>query len=221
MNHMSCHIKIFKDYNIITEKDILQSLNLIKNSLFSEFCTKRCLLRSSIVAIAVFLGETVPRFDLVMGLVGSTLTGPLMFIFPPLFFLRLCYLKSVEDLNVTSKNTRKVNGKSNGSQVKNDKPNFQNGRMSFPLILKDAFQTKYRTFTSNYIIIDSSTPDSYPIKWYDIMFAVIVMSIGIAATITATYSSWANSIAYAEFSPPCLINATIAARSFIHISAPA
>lgn len=181
-----------------------------------DFCIKRCLLRSGIVAIAVFLGETVPRFDLVMGLVGSTLTGPLMFVFPPLFFLRLCYIKSVID----SKNTSKVNGKYNGTQLKGDKSNSQNGRMSFPLILKDAFQTKYKTFTSNYIIIDSSTQDSYPIKWYDILLAVIVMSMGIGATIVATYTSWSNSIAYAEFSPPCLINATIAARSFIHSSAP-
>ncbi|CAG5055406.1 unnamed protein product [Parnassius apollo] len=68
--------------------------NSVENNILQGFCLQRCLLRSSIVALAVFLGESVPRFDLVMGLVGSTLTGPLMFIFPPLFFIKLCYLKS-------------------------------------------------------------------------------------------------------------------------------
>lgn len=37
----------------------------------------------------VVLGEAVPRFDLVMGLIGGSLTGPLMFILPPLFYARL------------------------------------------------------------------------------------------------------------------------------------
>lgn len=47
------------------------------------------MVRSGLVLLAVVLGETVPRFDLVMGLIGGALTGPLMFILPPLFYARL------------------------------------------------------------------------------------------------------------------------------------
>ncbi|KOB71531.1 Vesicular inhibitory amino acid transporter [Operophtera brumata] len=104
---------------------------------------------------------SVPRFDLVMGLVGSTLTGPLMFIFPPIFFLKLCYLKS---------------------------------------------QMKFY----------GDTDDDYNIKWYDVVLSLIVITMGVAATVVATYSSWANSINYATYSPPCLVNATLAARSFLN-----
>lgn len=38
---------------------------------------------------AVIIGEAVPRFDLVMGLLGGALTGPLMFILPPIIHYRL------------------------------------------------------------------------------------------------------------------------------------
>lgn len=54
-----------------------------------DFTWKRCVVRSSVILLAVLLGEAVPRFDLVMGLIGGALTGPLMFILPPLFYARL------------------------------------------------------------------------------------------------------------------------------------
>lgn len=57
--------------------------------LLADFSWRRCALRSSLVAVMVLLGEAVPRFDLVMGLIGGSLTGPLMFVLPPLFYARL------------------------------------------------------------------------------------------------------------------------------------
>ncbi|KAL7306849.1 hypothetical protein TKK_0001010 [Trichogramma kaykai] len=53
-----------------------------------SFSWRRCLLRSSIVALGVALGESVPRFDIVMSLIGGTLTGPLVFVLPPLMYSR-------------------------------------------------------------------------------------------------------------------------------------
>ncbi|KAM3961434.1 uncharacterized protein ACR2FA_004548 [Aphomia sociella] len=165
-----------------------------------DFSLRRCLLRSSIVAFAVFLGESVPRFDLVMGLVGSTLTGPLMFVLPPLFFLKLCYMKT----KIVISNIQ--NGGSNATQ--------NGGLSNFQLIID--YHTKYDTFNNYAKIGDDS--DEYEVKWYDVLLASMVMLMGITATIVATYSSWSNSINYATFSPPCLVNATIAARSFIKYS---
>lgn len=54
-----------------------------------DFSFKRCVIRSALVALAVILGELLPRFDVVMGLVGGTLTGPLIFILPPLFYTKI------------------------------------------------------------------------------------------------------------------------------------
>ncbi|KAL4708645.1 hypothetical protein ACJJTC_008171 [Scirpophaga incertulas] len=170
-----------------------------------DFCLRRCLLRSGIVALAVFLGESVPRFDLVMGLVGSTLTGPLMFIFPPFFFLKLCYMKSrLTEKDLLSNN----NFSTNRNGVRNGRS--QDGGY-LPLIFENAIETEYKTFSYNKI----EALDEYNIKWYDVLLAVLVMAMGLAATLVATYYSWADTIAYATFSPPCLVNATVAARSFL------
>lgn len=39
--------------------------------------------------LAVLLAEMLPRFDLVMGLLGGLFTGPLTFIIPPLLYSKL------------------------------------------------------------------------------------------------------------------------------------
>lgn len=188
-----------------------------------NFCIQRCLIRSSVVAVAVFLAETVPRFDLVMGLVGSTLTGPLMFIFPPLFFLKLCYLKSKKD--ITESQNAYSNNATNGSldsrksklnKIETSGSSQQNGVVTVIQNgenVNPSLYTKYKTFSRDYAVMGKE--DEYTIKWYDIVLALVVMTLGIAATVIATYCSWAHSIEYAEFSPPCLLNATIAARSFL------
>ncbi|XP_068624937.1 uncharacterized protein [Battus philenor] len=180
-----------------------------------NFCIQRCLVRSSIVALAVFLGESVPRFDLVMGLVGSTLTGPLMFIFPPLFFLKLCYLKSV---NVKQEFSLSYKLKSSNTPVIEDYQNggkgIQDGVDLSKLPLVTTLAPKYQTFSS-YDEIYRAYIDEYDVKWYDILMASLVMLLGMSATVIATYSSWAEAISSATFSPPCLLNATAAARSFL------
>lgn len=50
-------------------------------------------MRSAIVFLGVALGESVPRFDIVMALIGGTLTGPLVFVLPPLMYARARALK--------------------------------------------------------------------------------------------------------------------------------
>lgn len=40
-----------------------------------KFCIKRCIIRSLLVWISVLIGEFIPKFDLIMGIIGGTLTG--------------------------------------------------------------------------------------------------------------------------------------------------
>ncbi|XP_018331302.1 amino acid transporter AVT1G isoform X2 [Agrilus planipennis] len=56
---------------------------------YSDFTWKRCVVRTLLTIITIIVSESVPRFDLVMSFVGAALTGPLAFIFPPLFYLRI------------------------------------------------------------------------------------------------------------------------------------
>lgn len=170
-----------------------------------DFCFQRCLIRSGILALAIILAEAVPRFDLVMGLIGSTLTGPLMFICPPLFFLKLCYMKSHMGPQAEQNGIKILDSLAykNGESVHQSKypSNF------------DVPQTKYKTFET----VEEMKDADYSIKWYDVLLALAVMALGMAATIIATYSSWVNAYAYAVFSPPCIMNATTAARAFLHM----
>ncbi|XP_018310852.1 proton-coupled amino acid transporter 4 [Mycetomoellerius zeteki] len=62
-------------------------------SIQRTFGWKRCAMRSAVVFLSVVVGELVPRFDIVMALIGGSLTGSLVFILPPLIYTRALALK--------------------------------------------------------------------------------------------------------------------------------
>ncbi|KAG5320987.1 S36A4 protein, partial [Pseudoatta argentina] len=57
------------------------------------FGWKRCAMRSAVVFLSVIVGESVSRFDIVMALIGGSLTGSLVFVLPPLIYTRALALK--------------------------------------------------------------------------------------------------------------------------------
>lgn len=67
---------------------IEESMGIARN-----FNKRRCIIRSSLIILATILAESVPRFDLVMSMIGTTLTGPIAFILPPLFHIKMLQLK--------------------------------------------------------------------------------------------------------------------------------
>jgi len=50
-------------------------------------------MRSAVVFLSVVVGESVSRFDIVMALIGGSLTGSLIFVLPPLIYTRALALK--------------------------------------------------------------------------------------------------------------------------------
>ncbi|ALC46444.1 CG13646 [Drosophila busckii] len=56
---------------------------------------KRILIRSSLLALEVLMAEFVPSFDALMDVVGGTITGPLVFILPPLLYRRIRRMERV------------------------------------------------------------------------------------------------------------------------------
>jgi vesicular inhibitory amino acid transporter len=64
---------------------------------FLAFNIGRIIVRSTIILLAVLLGELIPKFDLVMGVIGGTLTGPLIFILPPIFYTKMLQLEAIHD----------------------------------------------------------------------------------------------------------------------------
>ncbi|XP_041975661.1 probable sodium-coupled neutral amino acid transporter 6 isoform X2 [Aricia agestis] len=171
-----------------------------------SFCIQRCVIRSTIVLLGIFLGESVPRFDLIMGLVGSSLTGPLMFVFPPLFFVRLCYKKTRLRRHRLLRNKIRTGqwaaaGAGGGEQAA--------VRARLPL-LAERQHLEYDTFATAAVDVDE-----YSVRWYDVTLAALVVTLGGAATLAAVYSSWGDFVDSATFTKPCLINATVAARTFV------
>ncbi|XP_050464212.1 uncharacterized protein LOC126858165 isoform X2 [Cataglyphis hispanica] len=69
------------------------------------FGWKRCAMRSAVVLLSVAVGESVSRFDIVMALIGGSLTGSLVFVLPPLIYSRMLVLKdrSIRTSNIERK----------------------------------------------------------------------------------------------------------------------
>lgn len=131
------------------------------------------------MAFGVLLGEIVPRFDLVMSMIGSTLTGPLMFILPPLFYGKLLKLKKqmyIQDID----------------QESNDETLSCYDDSHY-------FEEKFLEYEDHLVI---------PFEKIDIFLAFLIICFGIVITFIATYYNWMNVIQYAQFKPSCLINAT-------------
>lgn len=62
-----------------------------------NFNKKRCIIRSSLMIFATILAECVPRFDLIMSMIGTTLTGPIAFVLPPLFHLKILGIQEEQE----------------------------------------------------------------------------------------------------------------------------
>ncbi|XP_055852866.1 proton-coupled amino acid transporter 2 [Episyrphus balteatus] len=53
------------------------------------FSAKRILIRSTLIGLEVLVGEFVPKFDVIVGIIGGTIIAPLMFIMPPLLYRKI------------------------------------------------------------------------------------------------------------------------------------
>nr|WOE90273.1 amino acid transporter AVT1C-like protein [Scolopendra mutilans] len=55
---------------------------------------KRCVFRTFVVGLVIFIGESIPNFGSIMALIGGSTITLLTFVFPPLFYMRLCHQKN-------------------------------------------------------------------------------------------------------------------------------
>lgn len=59
-------------------------------------------MRSTVVLLSVAVGESVSRFDIIMALIGGSLTGSLVFVLPPLIYSRALVLEDRSTLASTT-----------------------------------------------------------------------------------------------------------------------
>ncbi|KAK3798013.1 hypothetical protein RRG08_034574 [Elysia crispata] len=59
----------------------------------SSFTYKRIVSRTVFMVLVLFVAETVPQFGVIMSLIGGSTTTLIIFVFPPIFYLKLCHMK--------------------------------------------------------------------------------------------------------------------------------
>nr|XP_018916094.1 PREDICTED: uncharacterized protein LOC109043358 [Bemisia tabaci] len=222
-----------------------------------DFNWKRCVVRSSILMTAVLIGEAVPRFDLVMGLLGGALTGPLMFILPPIIHYRLRSILWRKQLIA-----RIDRYEADGARLREEllrKTTLPPQQLSyapnaFGLVTNDMSTGKEPiptgpasgSFSSETSSSLGSLPQPYlpPSELLDpplaprslvqhlvglvstevdesvsqlgcceLAMTFVIVGAGITATVVATYYALVGNIAYATFSPPCIVSVNEASRA--------
>lgn len=137
------------------------------------------MLRTSLTLIAVILAECVPQFDLVMSLIGGTLTGPLVFIFPPLIYVKLLMLDRKD-------NVMKLNIVQHPAIVTNEDDNFGKSTLNKSAIIEKG----------SYAMLE-------------IIICFFVISMGVVGTFVTTYVNVVDSSMFSTFATPCIYNISL------------
>lgn len=156
--------------------------------------------------MAVIIAELVPQFDLVMGIIGGTLTGPLIFILPPLFYCRLIRMeRDFDERNERDTINNAVSETNFGDDetILNDHDQQQRQQQQ-----QKPYIDSYGTFTKQPKPIVSRS------SWLfcfcnDSLLCICVIIFGIIVTITSTYFNLLTASNFDEFRSPCIQNISL------------
>lgn len=147
-----------------------------------DFTLKRCLIRSTLVCGAVFLGELLPRFDIVMGVIGGTLTGPLIFILPPLFHTKM--LKMQKEYDRTNSSDPREGTSSQFTE------NVQELERSSGFYGTISYRKYTAPVTSRCYLLWRNLIKWMRLLYSDCVLSFVVVGFGLTATFTSTYYSF-------------------------------
>lgn len=177
-----------------------------KAKYFTAFNIRRCMLRSFIVMLTVAIAELLPKFDVVMGIIGGTLTGPLIFIFPPLFYQKIVKMEKIFDDNeITKEYGTLMMDSEDGNTLSDDKV----------VVISTKY---YGTFVKNKTILHKSRTclgrcceqslEICRFFYNDHFLSMAVIAFGVIATIASTYFNLFNVTTLKDFWSPCIHNIT-------------
>ncbi|XP_066998507.2 uncharacterized protein [Anabrus simplex] len=200
-------------------QDLEDKLNISR-----EANWRRCVLRTCLLLSAILLGEIVPRFDLLMELIGGTLTGPLMFILPPLLYFKLRSMNSeVNSCNFEAlfpENEKETVLRYTEVLNPKEASAFREAIATHKLFSDTAYRRLeddttlsppspgcWRRLTEvidNFLSLEGATTVG-PMTRFELTVTIIIVTLGVIATlITTVFSLW-DTIAYANFYPPCIL----------------
>ncbi|XP_022913669.1 uncharacterized protein [Onthophagus taurus] len=156
----------------------------IENSLgiSRDFNFYRCIIRSFITILGVIIAESVPRFDVVMAVIGGTLTGPLIYIFPPIFYIKMLHLKSdaSDDLLM--------------EDIIQDPSKLQEIHVKYGFSYMNRYKSSIKLSKTEKI---------------EFFICILVLIFGILGTIATTYVNLKNAYIFSNFTSPCIYNLTV------------
>lgn len=160
--------------------------------------------------LLVLIGEMLPRFDLVMGLLGGLLTGPLTLMFPPLMYRKFRSMlaeqrnqKENERLMQTADETTLL------IPVTQEKESNANAPWMFT---KSKQRFNFQRFLKKHFFSLYVNLDEGELSMLESFIIFSIVGLGIAATISATYFSLRGAVWSSQFLPPCIIDVKTASN---------
>lgn len=140
------------------------------------------------------IAEILPKFEVVMGIIGGTLTGPLIFILPPLFYRRICRMEvRFNERKRTDATDDVMMGNEDGDE---DKINLS------------ALHGTYGTFTNELLTHAQRSHAIVDYFFIDSTVSAFVIMFGIIATLASTYFNLLHVSNLKDFWTPCIYNIT-------------
>lgn len=156
--------------------------------LIPEFNYRRCLLRTALALLSVVVAESVPKFEVVMSLIGCSLTGPLVFILPPLFYIKMLSLKREHEKKLLRECFDEVICNA-GEPSK---------------IVSRYMETKFYEDMEERCKKREEKMEEAGSDELGIGLCVVIIVFGSCGTLAATYVNVVSAIDSITFSPPCI-----------------
>ncbi|XP_018571167.1 sodium-coupled neutral amino acid transporter 5-like [Anoplophora glabripennis] len=167
-------------------------------SISRDFNPKRCALRTILLILAVVIAQAVPSFDLVMSTIGGTLIGPLVFILPPLFYLKMLSLQTDHEQELTMESleplTNIVYDKDTNSkslQEYREHPFKKDINLSLKLAQTNSKQLFNKYFVRGVCLL-------------------IIIVYSIVTTVTTYLNFKSATLSYSNYTKPCIYNISTA-----------
>lgn len=136
--------------------------------------------------LAIVLAESVPRFDLVMSIIGGSLTGPIVFILPPMLYVKMLLLKQEHEKRLQLESV--IN-----AELKDESEDLQNETISIQQNIDEQFSFRQCV---RYVTNDRTQK----------VLCCLTATFGVCSMILTTYVNVINTVQYANFSRPCIYN---------------
>lgn len=153
------------------------------------------------MALTVLFAELLPKFDLIMGIIGGTLTGPLIFILPPLFYRKITRLEQAfNDIEITKEFGTIMMGNEDGS-LDDDKVIIMSTKYYGTFTKNENFFKKGKCFLARQWM---NVKAVLFFIYSDSLLSILVIVFGLVATLASTYFNVFNVTSLKDFWSPCI-----------------